>query len=112
MEDLSDKSGNKELADLFPDELLTLGCLPPDLLLHWACVQEHNQVVLNHLPRDPGHVRRLPCKHVGVSPAEGDERAFLFATQVTANSDDLGGVFAHYDLLRRTKGVGSKSGFG
>ena len=45
--------------------------------------------MLDHLPRDPGHIGRLPCKHVDVSPEEGDERAFLFAVQVTADADDL-----------------------
>jgi hypothetical protein len=36
------------------------------------------QMVLNHLHRDPGHLQRLPGKHVDVSPEEGDEREFLF----------------------------------
>ena len=100
--------GIKELTDLLPDKLLAFGRLPPDLLLHRVCVRSHSQVVLNHLPRDPGHVGWPPCKHVGVSPEEGDECAFLFAAQVTANLDDLGGVFAHHDLLRRNGGVGSE----
>ena len=91
VEDLSDKFGVKELADLLPDELLALRRLPPDLLLHRAGVRAHRQVMLDHLPRDPGHIGRLPCKHVDVSPEEGDKRAFLFAAQVTADSDDLGG---------------------
>ena len=68
--------------------------------------------MLDHLPRDPGHVGRLPCKHVGVSQEEGDERTFLFAIQVTADADDLGGAVAHHDLLRRNRGVGGESGFG
>jgi hypothetical protein len=35
-------------------------------------------MVLNHLPRDPEHLRRLPSKHVYISPEEGDELEFLF----------------------------------
>ena len=73
-------------SDLLPDELLALGRLPPDLLLHRVCVRVHSQVVL--------------------------ERAFLFAAKITADSDDLGGVFAHHDLLCRNGGIGSESGFG
>ena len=92
--------------------ILALKRLPPDLLLHQACVWAHSQVMLDHLPWDPEHIGRLPCEHVNVSLEEGDERAFLFAAQVTNDSDDLGGVFAHHDLLRRNRGVGSESGFG
>ena len=112
MEDLSDKSGVKELADLLLDELLALRRLPPDLLLHRAGVRAHHQVMLDHLPRDPGHVRRLPGKHVCVVPEEGDERAFLFAAQVTADPNDLGSVFAHHNLLHGDRGVDSESRFG
>jgi hypothetical protein len=39
--------------------------------------------MLNHLPRDPRHLRRLPGKHIDVSPEEGDEREILFAVQIT-----------------------------
>ena len=107
-----DEAGVKELTYLRTDELLALGRLPPDFLLHRACVRAHNQVVLDHLPRDPGHIGRLPCKHIDVSPEEGDERAFLFVTQITANSDDLGRDFAHRDLLCRDGGVDDELGFG
>jgi hypothetical protein len=41
------------------------------------------QMVLDHLPRDLGHLRWLPCKHIRISPEEGDEREFLFAVQIT-----------------------------
>ena len=107
-----DEAGIKELAYLLPDEFLALGRLPPDLLLHRPCVGAHSKVMLDHLHRDLEHIGRLPCKHVDVSPEEGDERAFLFATQVTADLDDLGGVFAHHDLLRGDGGVSGESGFG
>ena len=107
-----DESSVEELADLLADKLLALWRLPPDLLLHWSGVRMHGQMMLDHLPRDPGHVGRLPGKHVYVSPEEGDERAFLFAAQVAADTDNLGSVFAHHDLLRWNRGVGGESGFG
>ena len=112
MEDFSDKSGVEELADLLADKLLALWRLPLDLLLHRAGVRTHSQVMLDHLPRDPGYIGRLPGKHVHVSPEEGDERAFLFAAQVAADTDNLGSVFAHLDLLRWNRGVGGESGSG
>ena len=77
-----------------------------------ACRRTHGQVMLDHLPRDPGHIGRLPGKHVHVSPEEGDKRAFLFAAQVAADTDNLGSIFAHLDLLRWNRGVGGVSGSG
>jgi hypothetical protein len=50
------------------------------------------QMVLNHLPRDPGHLRWLPCKHICVSPEEGDEREFLFAVQITRDTGSLSSI--------------------
>ena len=112
MEELSDEASIEDLVDLLLDELLALERLPVDLLPHRPCVWAHSKVVLDHLPRDPGHIGWLPCKHVDVSLEEGDERTFLFVAQVTSDSDDLGRVFAHHDLLRRDGGVGGESGFG
>jgi hypothetical protein len=57
-------------------------------------------------------IRRRDVLIIYVSPEEGDERAFLFTAQVMADPDDLGGVFAHHNLLRRDGGVGGESGFG
>ena len=51
-------------------------------------------MVLDHLPRDPGHIRRLPSKDVIICPEEGDERAFLFRIEVAANLDGLRRVVA------------------
>jgi hypothetical protein len=31
-------------------------------------------MVLDHLPGDPRHLRRLPCEYVGICLEEGDER--------------------------------------
>jgi hypothetical protein len=47
-------------------------------------------MVLDHLPGDPRHLRRLPCEHVGICLEEGDEREFLFFLQITRNASGLG----------------------
>jgi hypothetical protein len=64
-------------------------------------------MVLNHLPWDPRHLRRLPGKHVDISPEEGDEREFLFAVQITQDmyslssfSPDLDGLYGDVFLAR------------
>jgi hypothetical protein len=54
-------------------------------------------VVLDHLPGDPRHLRRLPCKHVGICLEECDEREFLFLLQITRNASGLGGIHAEPD---------------
>jgi hypothetical protein len=46
-------------------------------------------MVLNHLPRDPGHLRWLSGKHVDISLEEGDEREFLFGVQITQDTGSL-----------------------
>ena len=56
-------------------------------------------MVLDHLLRDPRHLRRLPCEHVGIFLEEGDEREFLFSPQVTLNASGLEGTHAELDGL-------------
>jgi hypothetical protein len=56
-------------------------------------------MVLDHLPRDPRHLRRLPCEHVGICLEEGGEREFLFFLQITRNASGLGGICAEPDGL-------------
>jgi hypothetical protein len=56
-------------------------------------------MVLDHLPGDPRHLRRLPCEHVGICLEKGDEREFLFFLQVTRNVSGLGGIHAEPDVL-------------
>jgi hypothetical protein len=56
-------------------------------------------MVLDHLPRDPRHLRWLPCEHVGICLEEGDEREFLFFLQITRNASGLGGTHAELDGL-------------
>jgi hypothetical protein len=64
-------------------------------------------MVLHHLPRDPRHLRRLPDKHIDISPEEGDEREYLFAVQITRDtgsltsfSPDLDGLYGDIFLGR------------
>jgi hypothetical protein len=82
----------KKLLDFFMDEVLSLNGLLPRLLLDRSGVGLDLQMVLDHLPRDPGHLRWLPCKHIRVSPEEGDEREFLFAVQVTRDTVSLSNI--------------------
>jgi hypothetical protein len=49
-------------------------------------------MVLDHLPGDPRHLRRLPCEHVDFCLEEGDEREFLFFTQISRYVGSLGGI--------------------
>jgi hypothetical protein len=56
-------------------------------------------MVLDHLPRDPRHLRRLPCENVGICLEEGDEREFLFFLQITRDASGLGGIRAELDGL-------------
>jgi hypothetical protein len=55
--------------------------------------------MLDHLPGDPRHLRRLPCEHIGICLEEGDEREFLFFLQITRNASGLGGIRVEPDGL-------------
>jgi hypothetical protein len=90
--DLSYEASLKQLLDFFTDEVLPLNGLLPRLLLDRSGVGVDLQMVLDHLPRDPGHLRWLPCKHIRVSPEEGDEREFLFAVQITRDTGSLSSI--------------------
>ena len=46
--------------------------------------------MLDHLPGDPKHIRRLPCEHVLVCLEEGDELEFLFGVNIGSNLNCLG----------------------
>jgi hypothetical protein len=54
--DLPDESGVVQLLDFFMDEVLSLNRLLSGLLLHQHGIRIDLQMVLNHLPRDPGHL--------------------------------------------------------
>jgi hypothetical protein len=81
--DLQYEASVEQLFDFFTDEVLPLNGLLPGPLLDWSGIRVDLQMVLNHLPRDARHLRRLPGKHVDISLEEGDEREFLFAVQIT-----------------------------
>jgi hypothetical protein len=77
--DLPDEVSIKQLLNLLSDKILSLNGLLLGLLLDRSGIRVDLQMVLNHLPGDPRHLRWLPGKHVHISPEEGDEREFLFA---------------------------------
>ena len=81
MTNLADEAGPEKLGNFEPDDVLALQRLSAHLLSDGPRIRGYGQVVLDHLPRDPGHVGRLPCKHVRIFPEEGDEREFLFGVE-------------------------------
>jgi hypothetical protein len=76
--DLSDEASIKHLFNLFSDKVLLLYGLLSEFLLDRSDIRVDLQMVLNHLPGDPRHLRWLSGKHVYISLEEGDEREFLF----------------------------------
>jgi hypothetical protein len=54
--DLFDEASLQQLADLFTDEVLPLDGLLPWLLSDRPGIRVDLQMVLNHLPGDPGHL--------------------------------------------------------
>jgi hypothetical protein len=56
--------------------------------------------VLNHLPRDLGHIRYLSCKDIKIVLEKSDEHEFLFGVEVVTDPEILVWVVGiHYDLL-------------
>jgi hypothetical protein len=96
---LFDEASVQQLSDLLSDEVLPLNGLSLMLLTHRFGVRVDLQMVLDNLPRDPRHLRRLPCEHVGIFLEEGDEREFLFFLQITRNASGLGGIRTKPDGL-------------
>jgi hypothetical protein len=87
--DLSYEASVEQLFDLFTDEVLLLNGLLSGPLLDRSSVRVDLQMMLNHLPRDPRHLRWLPGKHIDISLEESDEREFLFIVQITRDMDSL-----------------------
>jgi hypothetical protein len=54
--DLPYEASVKQLLEFFTDEALSLNGQLPGLLLHRSGIGVDLQMVLNHLPRDPGHL--------------------------------------------------------
>jgi hypothetical protein len=77
--DLPYKASVDQFLDFFTDDVLLLNRLLLGPLLDWSSIGVDLHTVFNHLPRDPGHLRRLPGKHIDINSEEGDECEFLFA---------------------------------
>src|SRR5881394_1857223 len=99
MTNLADEAGSEQLVDLELDDVLALQSLSAHLLSDGPRIRGYGQVVLDHLPRDPGHVGWLPCKHISVCPEKGDEHEFLFGVERPAHLHGLGGVGIQENLL-------------
>jgi hypothetical protein len=97
--DLPDEASVEQLFDLFTDEVLPLNGLLLGPLLDRSGIGVDLQMMLNHLPRDPMHLRWLPGKHIDISPEEGDEREFLFAVQITRDTGSLSSLSPDLDGL-------------
>jgi hypothetical protein len=97
--DLPYEASVEQLFDFFMNEILPLNGLLLGPLLDRSGVGVDLQMVLNHLPRDPKHLRRLPGKHVHISPEEGDECEFLFAIQITQDTGSLSSLSPNLDGL-------------
>jgi hypothetical protein len=97
--DLPYEAGAEQLFNPFTDEVLPLNGLLSGPLLDQSGVGVDLQMVLNHLPRDPRHLRWLPGKHIDISLEEGDEREFLFAVQITRDTGSLSGRGPELDGL-------------
>jgi hypothetical protein len=56
--------------------------------------------MLNHLPRDNGHIRYLPCENIQIFSEKSDEREFLFEVELRAEMKLLVGVvWVHLNVL-------------
>jgi hypothetical protein len=97
--DLPYEASVKQLFDFFTDEVLPLNGLLLGPLLDRSGIGVDLQMVLNHLSRDPRHLRWLPGKHIDISLKEGDEREFLFAVQITQNMSSLSSLSPDLDDL-------------
>jgi hypothetical protein len=87
--DLLNEADIGQLLDFFTDEVLPLNGLLLGPLLDRSGIGVDLQMVLNHLPRNPRHLRWLSGKHVDISPEKGDEYEFLFAIQITRDTSSL-----------------------
>jgi hypothetical protein len=105
--DLPYEASVEQLLDFFTDEVLLLNGLLMGPLLGWPGVGVNLQMVLNHLSRNPRHLRRLSGKHIDISPKEGDEREFLFAVQITQDTRSLTGFSPDLDGLYGDISLGS-----
>jgi hypothetical protein len=99
--DLPYEASVKQLFYFFTNEVLSLNRQLPGPLLDRSGIRVDLQMVLNHLPRDPRHLRRMPGKHIDISPEEGDEHEFPFAVQITRDTGSLSSLSPDLDGLHR-----------
>jgi hypothetical protein len=97
--DLLDKASVEQLFDLSTDEVLLLNGLLSGLLLDRSTVGVDLHMMLNHLPRDPGHLGQLLGKHINISPEEGEVHEFLFDVQVPHDVGGLGSISPNLNSL-------------
>src|SRR6266540_5853216 len=110
MTNLADEASSEELVDFESDDILVLQHLSTHLLPDGPHIRRYGQVVLDHLPRDPGHVGRLPCKHISVCLEEGDEHELLFGVERPTYLHGLGGVGIQENLIDRASITGHNPG--
>jgi len=96
-----DESGRQKLLDLLSNDLVLLFVESAQPLLHSLGTGSNFQGVLGDFPRYARHVRRTPCKHVGICTEKVDEHGFLFGIKVGADRQHLavGVVGVERDLL-------------
>jgi hypothetical protein len=70
-----------------------------DSLLDGLGLWVQMEFVLNHFPRHPRHVSRLPCKDVPIFLEEFDECKFLFGIQCVAYVRNLGRLLRRQSYL-------------
>src|SRR5438105_1929962 len=99
MTNFADEASSEQLVNFEPNDVLALQRLSAHLLPDGPHIREYDQVLLDHLPRDPGHVGWLPCKHINVCPEEGDEREFLFGVKRPTHLHGLCRVGIQENLL-------------
>ena len=102
MMNLFDESSHQKLVDLLANDLVLLLIEATQTLLHWLETGSNLQRVLGDFPRYARHVRRNPCKHVGVCTEKVNQHGFLFGVEVGADRQCfvVGAVGVERDFLR------------
>jgi len=85
MMNLLDESGRQKLVDFLANDLALLFVEATHALLYWLGTSSNLQGVFGDFPLYARHVRRTPCKHIGVCTEKVDEHSFLFGVEVGAD---------------------------
>jgi hypothetical protein len=97
MEYLFDEPYSHQLVDLLAYGSALFFVELAQRLLHGLGSSSDIQRVLGNIPRYAGHVRGIPCKHLGVRVEKVDEHCFLFGVELGADPDLLAGVVARVE---------------